>query len=88
MNPRTAVAFVLAGVALVLSADSRRESGGAMLSKLIGAAVALVGAAKLIGLMLNVHPNVDELLFSSALSANRMAPNTAFDFILVGLAIL
>lgn len=88
MNPATAVAFILAGIALALCAESRRESGGAMPTKIIGAAVALIGAAKLVGFALKVHPNVDELLFSSALSANRMAPNTALDFVLVGLAIV
>ena len=92
MNPATALAFVLLGVALALSREDRPSNERAAARWLSGIVVS-IGAAKLIALAMNLHPNIDELLFGSALSApgqlpNRMAPNTAVDFLLLGLGFL
>jgi signal transduction histidine kinase/ActR/RegA family two-component response regulator len=94
MNPLTAVCFILAGVALwALSAraDSLKRRA---LGRLLAGIVACAGGIKLAGLLLGFDPGIDRLLFASKLGAmgalppNRMAPNTAFNFLLLGLALL
>lgn len=94
MNPATAVGFILVASPLGLSLETRQSThAGTLLAKTIGGLVVLLGAAKLAGVVFDWHPNVDELLFAPALSVtgelpNRMAPNTAVNFVLVGLALL
>lgn len=91
MNPATALCFVVAGCALALA---REGSSYPATGKVLGAIVLAVGAAKLLGLAVGWHPNVDELLFASRLAAsgtsmpNRMAPNTGLIFVLLGAALL
>jgi len=94
MNPATAVGFILVGIALGLSLDAKQSMHAVRpLAMAFGGLVVLLGAAKLAGLAFHWNPNVDEVLFHSQLSVtgqlpNRMAPNTALDFVLVGLALL
>ena len=91
MNPLTAVAFVLAGFSLCLSVADRGGRWGDALALL----VACVGLAKLAQLTLGLEYGVDQLLFPAGLEEeeaavglpNRMAPNTAFNFLLVGTAL-
>ncbi|MCM2336694.1 MAG: PAS domain S-box protein, partial [Pseudomonas sp.] len=87
MNPATAVLFVLAGTALLVR-DRHRGATRAL-------AVAIVAAAtaKLMAYALDASGGVDRWLFASRLDAgaglpNRMAPNTALCFLLVGAALL
>lgn len=92
MNPATAVALVLIGVALLLSREDRPSSERATAKWLSGIG-GLIGAAKLIGVAMNLHPNLDELLFGSALNVagqlpNRMAPNTAIVLLLLAFGLL
>lgn len=92
MNPATAVTLVLIGVALALSREDRSSNERAA-AKWLSGIVGLIGAAKLIGLAMDFHPNIDELLFRFALSPpgqlpNRMAPNTAVDFLLLAVGLL
>ena len=94
MNPATAFSFIVAGLALALSIRQKRTEAGRRLATTLSAIVLLISLAKLIGIAANWHPNVDEWLFASKLAAaerempNRMAPNTAFNFVLVGLSLL
>jgi two-component system cell cycle sensor histidine kinase/response regulator CckA len=93
MNPTTAIGFILAGVSLWLlvsePADARYRNAGAALALV----VALIGAAKLAGLVLGTGPGLDRLLFRDRLDSiagqppNRMAPNTAWCFLLAGLGL-
>ncbi len=91
MNPATALCFVVAGCALALA---REGSSYPAVAKVLGGIVLAVGAAKLLGLAVGWHPNVDELLFASSLAPsgtsmpNRMAPNTGLIFLLLGTALL
>ena len=94
MNPATAVCFVMAGLALVMSIPETRSGTRQRVATLLSAMVLLVAIAKLIGIAAAWQPNVDEWLFASKLAVaegampNRMAPNTAFNFLLIALSLL
>ena len=95
MNPATAVAFVLAGVALwSLQAEPNRLL---MLraAQACAGGVALIGLLKLCALLGGPDACVDQWLFAAKLETggiigfpNRMAPNTALNFLLAGSALL
>ncbi len=90
MNPVTALAFVLAGASLLLVGEGR----GIVAGRALALVVALVGLLKLVEVFSGWEIGVDRLLFSTELGAagggvpNRMAPNTALCFSLVGGALL
>jgi len=94
MNPMTAFSFIVAGLALAASIRHNQTKAWRRLATTLSAIVLLIGLAKLIGIAANWHPNVDEWFFASKLAAvehempNRMAPNTALSFVLVGLSLL
>ncbi len=97
MNPLTAVAFMLAGVSLWLL---RHPPGAAVpgtarrAGQLAAAAVAVIGLTKVLSYLGLIHPPIDQLLYSAKLELdgttmpNRMAPNTALNFLLLGGALL
>ncbi len=87
MNPLTAAAFLLAGGTLCAllprnASAYRRWTGFAGAGLLMA-----LGAAKLLDVDLGGQ-GIDQWLFADSLSGNRMAPHTAFTFMLVGLALL
>jgi PAS domain S-box-containing protein len=93
MNPATAVAFLLASLALwLLSGSPGRQARRA--AQVSAAAVVIVAALCLVRWFgpLDIAP--DRLLFADQLGAtgggspNRMAPNTALNFLLLGAAFL
>jgi signal transduction histidine kinase/CheY-like chemotaxis protein/HPt (histidine-containing phosphotransfer) domain-containing protein len=102
MNPLTALAFILAGVSLWQLAGPRRaEAGTCRIAWTCGALLVLAASLKLNGYLFNqFFPErqaawdlgIDRLLFAEKLDSadppNRMAPNTAVNFLLVGLALL
>lgn len=86
MNPATAVCIIFSGCSVGLHVLGHRR--GAVLS---GGLVAAAGATKLIDLVFGGFP-IDVFLFSGLLNEglgppNRMAPNTAAAFLLVGLGL-
>ncbi len=86
MNPATALTFLLAGASLLLlregvSLPHRR------LGLFLAGTVALVGLLRLGGYALIWSFGLDQVLFRSKLNGNVMAPNTAFFFLLIGLAL-
>ncbi|HXG10725.1 MAG TPA: ATP-binding protein [Gemmataceae bacterium] len=88
MNPATAFAFVLAGGSLwLLRAEPMHPS-----RRCLGAAcaflVALLGLLKLGDYLAGWDLGLDQLLFRSQLGDNRIAPNTALNFLLIGSALL
>jgi diguanylate cyclase (GGDEF)-like protein len=94
MNPTTAVAFLLLALSLWLSQKKdvpRGVRGGA---KLCAALIALTGLCKLMQVGFGWPVGIDQLLFADKLQAdptgmpNRMAPNTALNFLLLGCALL
>ena len=96
MNPITAVAFVCLGFALWERTfpNDRSRNWKRTLAYVLAAIVALIGAMKLLQCLTGWTFQIDRLLFPSRLgatdaqSACQMAPNTAFDFLLCGLAML
>ncbi len=88
MNPATAVAFLFAGAAVWLES---REAKLRALVRLLGILVATIGIVKLAAVGLGLPSSIDQLLFRARLDAesipNRMAPNTALGFVLLGTAL-
>lgn len=94
MNPVTATLFIIAGVALAISMQRKRSDLVATVAKTLSAMVVFAGVVKLLGIALHWQTNIDQVLFVSKLSdirdqlPNRIAPNTALNFVLIGLALL
>jgi signal transduction histidine kinase/ActR/RegA family two-component response regulator len=90
MNPVTALCFILAGLSLVLRREPLSPAARSASMALAGA-VALVGSVKIAELLFHADLGLDRILFRSKLEAyvppNRMAPNTAFNFLCAGLAL-
>lgn len=94
MNPMTAALFISAGVSLTIFSLRERSPRLNATAKMLAALVIAAGLTKLADVAFGWLPNVDEFFFTSKLSGsqdrlpNRMAPNTAFDFLLIGLSLL
>jgi hypothetical protein len=94
MNPLTAILFILSGFCLKQSLKFKEENRptlALLLSLIIIATSAFIFA----GVAFGFDPVIDTLLFSSSLKndvinniPNRMAPNTAVNFLLAGIALL
>jgi signal transduction histidine kinase len=93
MNPISAVCFILGGVALH-SVHSRCRFPWVRRFGWVGAGIiAVVGLIRLIEYGLGWHLHIDQLLFAEklehvAFAPNRMAPNTAMNFVLLGAGLL
>lgn len=94
MNPLTALAFIVAGVALRLLRADPPDLRARRLAQGCGLVIALIGLLKLSDIVLGSELGLDQLLFREKLSAggtglpNQIAPNTALSFLLVGSALL
>lgn len=93
MNPATAFAFIVAGVSLWL----QREEGAVQRRRVAyGCAVVviMIGLLKLCDYILGWNIGLDQHLFreklgeTGAYPPNRMAPNTALNFVLLGIALI
>ena len=94
MNPATAVLFVLSGISFGMIVGVRDSKVATAIARALGVIVAIAAAAELIELTGLWRSPIDEVLFADRLwdpqngIQNAMAPNTAFNFILAGLAIM
>ncbi|MGB7921721.1 MAG: GGDEF domain-containing protein [Pyrinomonadaceae bacterium] len=94
MNPTTAVAFMLLGVALWLSQTKDVAPGVLLIARVCSALSALIGLLKLGEVLFGWAIGIDQLLFADRLrfdptgQPNRIAPNTALNFVLLGCALL
>ncbi|MEO8350475.1 MAG: methyl-accepting chemotaxis protein [Chthoniobacteraceae bacterium] len=91
MNPLTAICFVLCSLALWLA--QREDSPWTRLAHLLAGLAALAALLKIAGLIFGFDLRLDQILFASALDTNptvpnRMAPTTAFNFLLLGAALV
>jgi hypothetical protein len=99
MNPMTAVLFLLTAASLWLQV--RPRSGTAppallalRLARVAALAIVAVALLRLSGYALGIDVGIDQWLFADRLPdpdsgrPNRMAPNTAFNFCCLGLALL
>lgn len=88
MNPITALAFILAGAALWILRKEEVDSWMRRLGLACASIVALVGLLRLGAYLFGWETGIDQLLFPERLDTNRMAPNTALNFLLLGAALL
>ena len=92
MNPLSAIGLLLAGVSAWLLQDEHVEGRERWISRVCALVVALVGLIRLIQILFGLEPGIDQLLFSASLASeaaltgfsNRMASDTALDFVLIG----
>ena len=97
MNPTTALAFILAGGSLLLLQAPDKPLKLRRIAQALAFVVAVVGLLKLVEILFGWNLlGIDQLLFRQELESeaavtgvpNRMAPNTALNFLLVGCALL
>jgi signal transduction histidine kinase len=94
MNPLTAVCFIAAASSLSCfwCSDRFRAARNFRAGQILAGVLVLAGTLKLLDYTFGWETGVDRLLFHHRLQAdaalpNRMAPNTAFNFLLSGLAL-
>jgi hypothetical protein len=93
MNPATAIGFILLGTALALWLPDPPAKWRRQLGAVLAALAASIGLLRLIAIVVGLDLGIDQLLFSEKLAAadsglpNRMAPNTALNFLLLGSAL-
>jgi signal transduction histidine kinase len=96
MNPLTAVCFIASGVALLLVRNYQAARLRRWEKLLLGLAVAVTGALILTRYVFHISFMPDRALFTSKLGIigsgiqkpNAMAPNTALDFVLIGISLM
>jgi CHASE3 domain sensor protein len=94
MKANTALGFVLAGAALFALATERVGRAQKLTERLLAGCVALLGLLTLSQYVFGWNLGIDQLLFREAPGMaftshpGRMAPATAFDFLLLGVALL
>ncbi len=93
MKANTAFSFVLIGMALRLSQKNQSNPHKLRIARWSATVVALIGLLTLGEYLLNTDFGIDQMLFTETQGAiatsmpGRMAPNTAFNFLLAGLAL-
>lgn len=91
MSPTTALCFISAGSSLIVWTRPGRPC---TLARMLAAVPLAVGTLKLVSLTTGMDIPLDHLLFAAKLAdaqtgfPNRMAPNTALNFLLIGGALL
>ena len=96
MNPLSAFLFIFTGLTLwILRSRNERSGYEAILARVLAAAVVGAGATKLFSIMSGVAIPIDRLFFTAQLATggrnytpNQIAPNTALNFVLLGVALL
>jgi len=94
MNPLTALAFILAATSLGLLGMKQGGPRARRIGMGCASIVTVVGLIKLLEYILGLEIGIDRVLFRGQLEpqgvfqSNRMAPNTAFNFLFLGLAML
>ncbi|TGN03133.1 sensor histidine kinase [Leptospira dzoumogneensis] len=94
MNPMSALSFVFIGFALYLNLNRADSSKSRIVVRSIALFVLFVGLTKLYSIISGFDLGMDKVLFSDKIAKdiirgipNRMAPNTAFDFVVLGSAV-
>lgn len=94
MNPVTALSFILLGTSLWLIRNGVMGTPAYRVAQACALIATVLGCLGLIGYLVGSNLGIDQLLFRAKLQAdgafgpNRMAPNTAWNFVLSGLALL
>ena len=93
MNPVTAVNFILCGLALWVLRDAQPPQPMRRMVQVFAGFVVMVGLLRIVAITTGWDLGADQILFRSKLDSgppppNRIAPNTALNFVLIGLALL
>lgn len=95
MNPLTAVLLILSGFTLLLTISSKEKEKRSVYLLPASILISSLGAIKLVSLFFHYKIPIDTFLYSSSLQQdiignfpNTMAPNTASNFLLTGLALI
>ncbi len=89
MNPLSAIAFHLAALALwlIISTSAGRGWRIRAVAQTLALLIVLIGIQRELVYLMGWGRGIDQLFFASRIGNNRMAPNTAINFIFVGLAL-
>ncbi|GBF39080.1 sensor histidine kinase [Leptospira johnsonii] len=94
MNPMSALSFILLGFAFYLNLNQPDSKTSRNIIRSIALFVISLGLSRLYSVLSGFDLGMDEILFPDKISAvvvngfpNRMAPNTAFDFAVLGSAV-
>ncbi len=93
MNPTTAIGFFCLGVALALEARKTPSESSHRIARSLALLAALIGLIKIIAIVTPLDLGIDRILFHDKLLTadnglpNQMAPNTALNFLLLGMAV-
>lgn len=94
MNPLTAIAFILAGVSLIILSDDNSQNFFQLgIAKVFAYLIILISILRIADYLFPTGLSLDKLLFFYKLDAdtlvpNRMAPNTALCFLFTGMGLL
>jgi signal transduction histidine kinase len=87
MNPLSAIAFSLCAAALYIK--NKTDHRGSVLATGFLIVVLLFGFSRVLGyLFLSWDPHLDGFLFTSKLGQNKMAPNSAMEFVILSCSLL
>ena len=86
MNPFSAVLFIM--VAIDLTLIKMNSEFYKTVNKVVVTFLIFIGVLMQIKYIFNFDTYIDTMLFNLKLDGNRMAPNTSFNFILLGLSLL
>lgn len=93
VKANAAIAFMLAGLTLILL-QRKEQQKNLLLPRLMAGAITILGSLVILQYIFNINLGIDEFLFHEAEDAfgtvhpGRLAPNTALNFILIGLLFL
>ena len=94
MKANTAVAFLLAGIALFLFSGEQNNESEKLAASLFSLIVILIGGLTFCEFVFGIDFKIDQLLFKEAAGKigtsqpGRMAPNTALTFIVIGISLI
>lgn len=95
INPVTAIAFIFSGFSFLLLATKTPVPKKILLGRILACIIILIGLLRIISRFSELNIPIDTILFNERLSeeskgnmSNRMASNTAFSFMLLGIALL
>ena len=87
MNPGTALLFIIAGAALILQQGQRLRPSHRRAGQDLAAVLIVIALTTIPGSFLMWDHSWDRLVFHDKLGDNRIAPNTAINFLLTGLSL-
>ncbi len=95
MNPMSAAGFLFSGITLNFLNNYRGNRKVDLLSGFLALLILFLGSSKLFSIFSEIDLGTDRILFSDKIALdhtlgirNQMAPNTAFNFVLLGFSLL